>query len=290
MNNYRHFGGGFLKLEQYREPHDVFLDLDKRQNLLAFWFSQVFLAFRNNGLTANGPNNFAELYQCPLTIRNYMNAPISVLQGHIHHQQFDFDNFPEIERPIQEAANARWSPIAESPDRNVEITLSVVLDEFAPAESALYMQTAGDRFNSATFLAAGVHIDSAKYYQFTGDPLEAETSSVEFDSQTRTCRGSHKNVAGSTAILYGQTPSQIHLRAASTWSIVRPHFRYVTVGSPARAIASLTATDLASQDDITLKSDTPLATLPGSVIVTALKPLEFQPHRLHHWELPVHHE
>ena len=63
-----------------------FLDLDARQNILAYRFGELYKHLYNKGCIWSGPKDYNELYNCDYTLENRFDLPISVIRlGSLQH-------------------------------------------------------------------------------------------------------------------------------------------------------------------------------------------------------------
>lgn len=235
VDNYRYFGGRTLPRDKFKEPRNWRLELADRQTLPAEWFASLYEMFRKNDLLREGPANRAELYDCRIELHNYFSQPIHLVHGQIFHQRFDFGVQAEDLQPINEAMNRRWSPIAETPNQNAELSWTVKMRCDPNADSALVVRSHSDVDNSSQFRLTGLTFPSGEPYS-----VEGTRSFLSYDLEEGTCEGGDRHgqnehgkieVGGARVLLYGEAPKQIELNAVTRWSIVDPWYRYVSFGN-----------------------------------------------------------
>jgi hypothetical protein len=140
LTNYRDFMGNLLDKSQYGVPHDVFLDLDARQNILAYIFGEVYKHLYNKGCIWSCPKDYNELYNCDYTLENRFDLPISVIRLYpLLDQRKDWRN--EKYRPIREARNAKWSPSGNKPNQNYFLSRNFNVNYQSVNGSFVWMQT-----------------------------------------------------------------------------------------------------------------------------------------------------
>ena len=143
LTNYRDFMGNLLDKSQYGVPHDVFLDLDARQNILAYIFGEVYKHLYNKGCIWSCPKDYNELYNCDYTLENRFDLPISVIRLYpLLDQRKDWRN--EKYRPIREARNAKWSPSGNKPNQNYFLSRNFNVNYQNVNGSFVWMQTHTD--------------------------------------------------------------------------------------------------------------------------------------------------
>ncbi len=244
--NYKTFSNGFLPADKIGTPRDSILDLHEPQTLFAWWLADLYHDLENGRIARNGPADYAELYRCPMTIRNYMDKTIVVTQGQIFHQKFIGVEYTDAEKVTQQAKNDRWSPAPDEVDESpMKAQMTVELQYTGSMKdnlsSLLYVITRNDRHNRSAFRVSGVALELTQYLQIDGDPSKADTSVIGYDAAKGTCSAISRNVAGARAILYDQMPTKIELQAHSVWSTVNPSFRFVTFGFRPKATAQVSA-------------------------------------------------
>ncbi len=211
----------------YKTPHNAIIDTDEKQTLFALWFANLYQSMAKSRIARQGPKNGAELYVCPVRLLNFFDGqPITVVHGHLHHVQFDYEWYPEIRRPIDERMNALWSPIANRPDQDARLTIRCNLAYSGDTTSALHMLASSDNHNATQFRATGMAVGEQP------DVLQVgEWTTIELDRGRGICSGGNRDSSGSEAVLYDVAPAQIELSADSTWSVVQPWFRLATFSS-----------------------------------------------------------
>ena len=225
IENYEHFRGRRLPESEHGEPHNQHLDTDERQNLLAQWFEDIYISFHDNQLVRNGPADKSGLYDCPIEIRNFFPRPITVVQGRIYHQRFDERYEPQAFPAWETKVNETWSPAAKEPIKNVDLGFTVTMKCTPDVPSALLLFACTDNRNSSGFQAEGLSLDDGDL-----DLVEGTHSFLRLDKKNGVCKGSHTDQCQVLALLYGQAPTRIELKAVSDWSVVQPSFRYATLG------------------------------------------------------------
>lgn len=158
IENYTHFGGRILPIEDFGSPHDACIDTDQRQNLLAAWFADLYRLFRANNLIEGGPSQDAELYACPIRLQNFFSRPITVVQARILHKQFGYDHYQEDHRMCDERRNAVWSPIAGKPDQDARLTSAFDMACTPGYPSALLLLASTDIRNTSGFKVSGFDV------------------------------------------------------------------------------------------------------------------------------------
>jgi hypothetical protein len=170
-----------------------------------------------------------------MSFRHRFARTISVVRARLYHQQFDYSWFREETRSFREAANVRWSPIAQHPTQECDLSFGFDLDSTTGYPSALYLRaiTDGERtidrgpneYNESTFAAYGIRPIAGEISRRRG-----ENSSVEINVEEGACTGRNYEVSSAQALLLNQYPTRIELTARSTYSEVWPFCNFATLG------------------------------------------------------------
>jgi hypothetical protein len=231
IDNGLRFDGTLLPAELVGQPHFSSLDLDDKQNILAAWFQQLYTKFATSGAASGGPANHAELYTCPIRLRNRFRESVTVVQGCLYHEQMDYPNYPELRRYRDEAMNAVWSPIAGLPDQDAHLESSFDLRCAPGCPSVLTAAAVTDNDNGSAFELFGLSLD-----ELPGFRRDVEHAWINIDAGAGTCEGGNELVPDRVVIsrawllLYDQAPTRVELHVDTTWSSSWPYFRYVTLG------------------------------------------------------------
>jgi hypothetical protein len=231
IDNGRRFDGTLLPAELVGEPHFPRVDLDAKQNVLAAWFQQLYARFATSEAASGGPANTAELYTCPIRLRNRFRQSVTVVLAQLCHDQMDYTGYPELRRYRDKAMNAVWSPIAEHPDQDAHLEFSFDLHSTAGCPSVLAATAVTDNDNGSSFKLFGLSLDNLPSYR-----RDEEHAWINIDAGAGTCEGGNELVpdriviARAWLLLYDQAPTRVELRVDTTWSSSWPYFRYVTLG------------------------------------------------------------
>jgi serine/threonine protein kinase len=235
LQNYRDFSAGILDRDLYDVPHDELIDSDAKQTALALQLKQIYTCLWVGQAISRGPSNSAELYSCPMSLRNRFSRPITMVEARIYHQQFDYSWFREEMRDLNEAANARWSPIARRPIQECNLSFGFNLECESEMPSAIFLraQTDGERtvdrgpneYNESAFVVYGLDYKLGELMRRQG-----ENCSVTFDEEKGECRGQNYEVSSAQALLLNQHPTRIELTARSAYSSVWPSGHFATLG------------------------------------------------------------
>ncbi len=227
LYNYFDFDGNLLDKSQYGEPHSLLTDLDDRQNLLAYCFGQHFKSFHNKGYIISGPLNFHELYQCDYSLENRFNREITVIRSFIHHQQFDYSWYNEMSRPIDEAENARWSPIANNPDQNSDLSRSFDVGYENVSVSLVWISAYTDSQNYSDATIYGM--DNPPDYSSNGGS-GSRTWSITYDTGAQTYNVHNSNCAYAQLFLSDQLPERVQMDGYTQWSFFSPSVTIAAFG------------------------------------------------------------
>ena len=228
INNYRGFSSQILKPEQIGAPIDHILELNDRQNHLANVVVNVYRHLRLNNAISFGPEDFFELYQCPLEVRNYFDFPLTVVSTRMVHEQFDYE-FPKAQRFIREAWNRKWSPIAGHPDQDADLEIAVELEASSDVPSLLLVDPGCDNENEASFRVEGLKLEQPDL--LIQQALAGEdVSYIQVSKEKGVCTGSVNGVSRALVFLYGEAPTRIELHARTRESVIRSTWSYVTAG------------------------------------------------------------
>jgi len=226
ITNYYDFSGNLLDKTRYGEPHDVFLDLDARQNLLAYIFGEIYKEIYNKGYITSGPTDYYELYNCDYLLENRFNHTITVIRSFIYHQQFDYSWYNEKWRPIEEARNAKWSPIAKNPDQDRDLSRSFNVDYQDVSESFVWIRTHSDN---------GMHGDVTIYgmknppdYSCGGGDFR--TWRITYDPDAKTYNVHNDNCAAAELFLSGQLPDKVQMEGHTHWSLFKTSATIAVLG------------------------------------------------------------
>ena len=241
--NYYDFQWNWLDQSRYGEPHDVYLDLDARQNYLAFIFAEVYKNHYNKGYIKSGPTDYYELYNCNYSLENHFERPITVIRSFICHQQFDYSWYPEGRRPIEEARNAKWSPIAKNPDQNADLSRSFDVKYQNVSDSFVWIHAFSDNSMHSDTTIYGM--DNPPDYSCSGGS-GSRTWRVTYDSDAKTYNVHNDNCAFAELFLNDQLPNKVLIEAYTTWSFLYPDITIAVLGD---AITSNHTESPSSGDD-----------------------------------------
>ncbi|RJS70404.1 PKD domain-containing protein, partial [Methanophagales archaeon] len=215
ITNYRDFSGNLLDKSVYGEPHDIYLDLDARQNYLAYIFGEIYKSLYNKGYIKTGPKDYYELYNCNYSLENYFERQITVIRSFICHQQFDYSWYDEKYRPIDEARNAKWSPIANNPDQNRDLSRTFNVSYQNVNESFVWIRTYTDNGMHSDITIYG--IDNPPDYSCSGGS-GGRTWRVTYDPNAGTYKVHNDNCAAAELFLDNQLPDRVYIGGYTTWS------------------------------------------------------------------------
>jgi hypothetical protein len=227
VSNYRDFQGNLLDKSVYGEPHNTRLDLDVRQNYLGRILQMIYAELYKNNYITSGPKNYSELYNCTYALKNNFTNDITVIRSWIFHQQFDYGWYNELGRPIDEATNAKWSPIANNPDQNATLRRAFDLTYEGVLESCLWIYTSTDNGMYGDTTIFGME-NPADYSTSGGSG--SRTWSITYNAGANTYNVHNNNCASAQLYLMGQLPSRVEMRAYTTWSSVVLSSSIVTLG------------------------------------------------------------
>jgi len=227
LTNYYDFSGNLLDKSRYGEPHDVYLDLDARQNLLAYIFGDLYKNLYVNEYIISGPKDYYELYNCEYSLENRFDLPLTVTRSFMYHQQFDYSWYNQKYRPIEEARNAKWSPIANNPNQNRYLSRSFDIAYQDVGESFVWIQAHTDN---------GMHSDVTIYgmdippdYSCSGGS-GSRTWRVTYDSAAEKYNVHNNYCAAAQLFLNDQLPNKVQMEAYTTWSVSRQSVTIVVLG------------------------------------------------------------
>ena len=235
MFNYFDFKGKSLPPSVYKEPHNHYLDEDTiRQNLLGLlmhweygdWKSYKYLY--NKGYVLSGPSNTNEFYHNEFTLYNLFDEKITVVRFYLFHQQFDYSWYPQNLRPVEEAMNSKWSPIANNPDQNAEIgRYADIYYPARPEKTIVYIFAGSDNgmYNRTTVYG----IESVEDWSTDGGDSYRHWY-VEYDREGKAYTVRNKNCAYADLILESQYPTRVEMEGFTTWSSFANSFVLVALG------------------------------------------------------------
>jgi hypothetical protein len=226
FSNYHDFSGYLLNKSQYGEPHDIFLDLDARQNLLAYIFGQVYKDIYNKGYITSGPTNYYELYNCNYSLENRFNRSITVIRSFIYHQQFDYGWYNENYRPIEEARNAKWSPIANNSNQNRDLSRSFDVEYSDVSHSFVWIQAHTD--NTMHSDVTIYSMENPPDYSCSGG--DWRRWNVTYDHAAKTYNVHNDNCAAAELFLNDQLPDNVQMEGCTTWSLLKSSVTIAVLG------------------------------------------------------------
>ncbi len=228
IRNYRDFSGNLLDKSVYGKPHDTYLDLDARQNYLAYIFGEKYKNLYNKGYIKHGPKDYYELYNCNYSLENYFDCSITVIRSFICHQQFDYSWYNEKRRPIDEARNAKWSPIANNPDQNRDLSRIFNVDYQNVNESFVWIRTYTD--NSMHSDITIYAMDSPPDYSCSGGSGGRKWK-VTYDPNAKTYNVHNDNCAAAELFLDNQLPDRVQMEGYTTWSRLEQSITIAALGN-----------------------------------------------------------
>ena len=228
INNYRGFNKQIFELDRIGAPLDQILELNDRQNHLANIVANVYRQLWLNDAISFGPTDFFQLYQCPLEVRNYFDFPLTVVSTRMVHEQFDYE-FPKAQRYIREAWNRKWSPIAEHPDQDADLEITVELEAPSDGPSLLLVDPGCDNENEARFRVEGLALnqpDLVVRQALAGE----DVSYLRVSKEEGVCTGWVNGPSRALLFLYGEAPTRIELHARTHKSVIRSKWSYICAG------------------------------------------------------------
>jgi len=208
LTNYRDFRGNLLDKSQYGVPHDVFLDFDARQNMLAYRFGELYKHLYNKGCIWSGPKDYNELYNCDYTLENRFDLPISVIRLYLLHDQ-RVDLWNEKYRPIREARNAKWSPSGNKPNPNYLLSRNFNVDYQNVNGSFVWMQTHTDNLQSDVTI---YRMDKPPDYSCRGGG-DSRSWQVKYDLYAESYTVHNVGCAVAELFLCDQPPNRVQMGA-----------------------------------------------------------------------------
>ena len=176
----------------------------------------------------SGPENTYELYSRRFVFYNLFGDEITMVFSGIHHQQFDYGWYNELARPIHEAMNRRWSPIANNPDQNAELSRNFELSyPVRPRMSAVLIHAGND--NAMWSMTKIYGIEDAEDYTSSGGS-GGRNWYIEYNPDDGTYYVKSVNCAAANVVLADQYPTKVEISAYTTWSGINPYFRMVILG------------------------------------------------------------
>jgi len=215
LNNYQNFNGQMLSQTTYTTPHESRLNADARQNLLAYAFGKTYSRFFNAGIVTGGPTDYHGLYAAKYSMMNRFNQKIEVIRSFISHQQFDYSWYPPLSRPLETARNAKWSPIANRPNQNANLSRSFNVGYLNATASVVWIQAGTDNRMASSVALYG--LAAAPNYTTSGG-AGAQTWAVNYNATARTYKASNANSASSMLFLRNQYPNRVAMAGNTTWS------------------------------------------------------------------------
>lgn len=216
LTNYRDFMGNLLDKSQYGVPHDVFLDLDARQNILAYIFGEHYKYLYNRGCIWSGPKDYNELYNCDYTLENRFDLPISVIRLYLlHDQRKDWMN--EKYRPIREARNAKWSPSGNKPNPNSLLSRNFNVNYQSVNGSFVWMQTHAD--NGLQSEVTIYRMDKPPDYSCRGG--DSRSWQVKYDLYAESYTVHNVGCAVAELFLCDQPPNRVQME------VYTPHLQFL---------------------------------------------------------------
>jgi len=215
------------------------------------------------------PISCAEIYDRPFAIMNYFQNEITVIQGQLIHytlrdirsrQDFFGKRHNEI-IAVNRRKNAHWSPLYRqinardfvnnrkprdvgkwihnpTVDERREYAKMKTVTEFESMPktptSVLYFVANTDNRNSSYIRISGLNKPVHKFeVQLPPDGAgqqKPNRTEIDVDERNGTFTGKNFNLGLVEAVLYDRSFEQIELGALLNWSMVRPRYRYVTLG------------------------------------------------------------
>ncbi len=234
--NYRNFDGSLLKQSVYRDPKGYWLECTIRQNYLsqmAYWShwrgdDKGYRYLYNHGYVRKGPSNTYELFNRRIYLYNMFGDKITVIFSGIFHEQFDYSWYNELWRPIHEAINRKWSPIANNPDQDAHLSRSFNLSYYGnPRMSAVLIAAQNDNRMWSQVKIYGVH-DAEDYTLSGGDGYSMWY--IKYDPDEGTYMVKKENAGISAVLLRNVYPTRVEIEGYTTWSSFSPRFRMAIVG------------------------------------------------------------
>ncbi|MGB9762601.1 MAG: fibronectin type III domain-containing protein, partial [Minisyncoccia bacterium] len=227
VNNYLDFDGNFLSQTLYNVPKERMLDLNIRNNFLGYIINETYKILYKNGSILSGPSNYFELYNCPVILNNNTGKKVIVIDSYIYHNQQDYGYFNQLYKPIVDARNIKWSPIANNIDQDAELFRSFniyynsaqgsYLKEFTYTDNRNWGQVSiNDIINAPNYSSNGYNIFD-NYWQ------------ISYNNNIYIVY--NENCSSSTVFLKSQYPSYIYMNDFTRWSDVFQAFSIAIFGN-----------------------------------------------------------
>jgi len=178
--------------------------------------NQLYWKLKDNGsLSGNIFVGNTEFSNATMSQKNYFSEDITFIYSTLANYQMDYSWITQQEIEGGTAANAQWSPIANNPDQNINLSRSFDIQNNGATSSAFYLLAWADNgMNSQTKVEGFVNIPDY-YYAYHSDVLEC--NSIE-----GWCRAWNQDCCAISMINKGSVPTKVSMTAYSTWSTIIP--------------------------------------------------------------------